>query len=252
MKIFYFTATGNSLYIAKRFGAQLYSIPQLLKTGNLEFEDEAVGFVFPCYGFDVPAPVKEFITKVKLKSRYNFAVITYGNSIADTSNVFVKFAAQNNIKIHYCQGLLMVDNVLTLFNLKKQKAADKKTEANLQRILEQVWERKYYIRNPNVILKLLTKALHYYLKRKPLSARVKEFAVNEKCNSCAACVKVCPKDNISLNEEKKPLYGDNCIFCLACINLCPQLAITLPGEKAKGERFINENITLKEIIDANI
>ena len=35
MKIFYFTATGNSLYVAKRFGGELYSIPKVLKAMNL-------------------------------------------------------------------------------------------------------------------------------------------------------------------------------------------------------------------------
>ena len=34
MKIFYYTATGNSLDVAKRIGGQLYSIPQLLKENN--------------------------------------------------------------------------------------------------------------------------------------------------------------------------------------------------------------------------
>ncbi len=49
MKTLFFTATGNSLYVAKRIGGELYSIPQLLKNNNYIIEDESVGFVFPCY-----------------------------------------------------------------------------------------------------------------------------------------------------------------------------------------------------------
>ena len=40
MKIFYFTATGNSLYVAKKVGGELYSIPQMIKEGKWEFEKE--------------------------------------------------------------------------------------------------------------------------------------------------------------------------------------------------------------------
>ena len=39
MKIFYYTATGNSLDVAKRIGGQLYSIPQLLKENNYTVEN---------------------------------------------------------------------------------------------------------------------------------------------------------------------------------------------------------------------
>lgn len=37
MKILYFTATGNSLYVAKRLGGECYSIPKLMKEGQFEF-----------------------------------------------------------------------------------------------------------------------------------------------------------------------------------------------------------------------
>lgn len=53
MKILYFTATGNNLYIAKRLGGELYSIPKLIKEGKYEFEDEKIGIVFPAYGWSV-------------------------------------------------------------------------------------------------------------------------------------------------------------------------------------------------------
>lgn len=45
MKIFYFTGTGNSLYVAKRFGGELYSIPKVLKSNELRYEDEKIGII---------------------------------------------------------------------------------------------------------------------------------------------------------------------------------------------------------------
>lgn len=63
--MFYFTATGNSLYVAKRIGRELYSIPQVVKEGRYKFEDDVIGFVFPCHGFGMARLVSDFIKKAK-------------------------------------------------------------------------------------------------------------------------------------------------------------------------------------------
>lgn len=68
VKTFYFTATGNCLYVAKRIGGDLYSIPQMMKDDKREIEDDAIGFVFPCYGFGVPRMVIDFIQSSKFKA----------------------------------------------------------------------------------------------------------------------------------------------------------------------------------------
>ena len=47
MKIFYFTATGNSLAVAKKLGGELISIPQV--KGKHTFRDDVIGVVFPTY-----------------------------------------------------------------------------------------------------------------------------------------------------------------------------------------------------------
>ena len=43
--VFYFTATGNSLFVAKALGTELVSIPQAIKDGKLEYEADEIGFV---------------------------------------------------------------------------------------------------------------------------------------------------------------------------------------------------------------
>lgn len=47
MKILYFTATGNSLYVARQIGGELLSIPQLIREESCEVRDTAVGIVCP-------------------------------------------------------------------------------------------------------------------------------------------------------------------------------------------------------------
>ena len=254
MKIFYFTATGNSLYVAKRFEGELYSIPKILKTKQLIFEDEKIGIIFPCYGFTAPNIVREFIEKVTLKSSYVFAILTYGNEVANATGWFTQYAKKNNITIHYANSLLMIDNYLPIFDIEKQKLKPKNTEESLNRLLLDVSENKEYISNGTLFHSMLTNGVDRIMKVFPNFNSVKNFLITDKCNSCGTCVEVCPRDNLSINKtlkNSKPIYGDKCEFCLACINLCPQKAIQLKKEKNRNARFKNENVTVKEIINSN-
>lgn len=54
MKICYFTATGNCLYVAKRIGGELLSNPQMMRSGELEISDDVVGIISPVYAGEMP------------------------------------------------------------------------------------------------------------------------------------------------------------------------------------------------------
>lgn len=58
---YYFTATGNSLYVAKQFDTNLISIPQVINNDNLSFEYETIGIVCPVFGNLPPQFVIDFI-----------------------------------------------------------------------------------------------------------------------------------------------------------------------------------------------
>ena len=49
MTICYFTASGNSLYVARQIGGRLLSIPKLMKEESIDIEDDAIGIVSPVY-----------------------------------------------------------------------------------------------------------------------------------------------------------------------------------------------------------
>jgi MinD superfamily P-loop ATPase len=76
----------------------------------------------------------------------------------------------------------------------------------------------------------------------------KGFIIEDTCNGCKVCEKVCPVNNIKVKD--KPTFKHECICCYACTHNCPQNAIRLKSEKSKN-RFSNEKVELKEIIAAN-
>ena len=77
--VFYFTGTGNCLYIAKQLEAQPVSIPQGIHQENLHFCDKSIGIVAPVYGHEVPGMVKEFLHKATFDTDYFYMILTYGN-----------------------------------------------------------------------------------------------------------------------------------------------------------------------------
>lgn len=202
MKIFYFTATGNSLAVAKKFAGELYSIPKVLKGEQFKFKDKKIGLIFPTYNLIAPKMVLEFIEKVTLESPYIFVIMTYGNMLLDGVTTFARFAKKNNIDIQYGEGLLMIDNYLPGFNVDKQKKMDKHIEEKLQLIIDDVNSNKRHIRNVSFVSLKLTGALQGVFKSPP-NFSDKNFLVSGDCTACGTCAKVCPRDNIGWTYDRK-------------------------------------------------
>lgn len=250
MKIFYFTATGNGLYLAKSLGGEIYSIPRLVKERRYEFEDEKIGIVIPTYYGTVPKIVEGFLDKAKLKSNYFFAVASYGFLSRSVILDLIKIGKRNQIKFSYINDILMVDNYLPAFDMAEEikKEPKKNIEENLIKIQKDIKNGRVYIKKYTAGKKFIGWAMNK-IKPYPESIEfIKNFSVDSHCNGCGICGKVCPVDNIEI--AKKPSFKDNCQQCLACANHCPQKAIHVKTEKSRV-RYINKNVTLKEIITAN-
>ena len=246
MTTFYFTATGNSLYVAKTIGGKLYSIPQLIKNKQFSFEDEIIGFVFPIYNFGLPKIVKEFLENINFKSNYTFAIGTYGNMHCSCMNNMVRYFKSKGWELNYADTILMVDNFLPMFEMSEQlkTSKDKRIEENLKTITENINSKKYNIPNTTIIERIFTKLL----SKSPSGKTAQQYIVNEKCNNCRTCINVCPTGNIEIKE--KIIFENACESCYACVHICPQNAIHLKNEKS-NIRFRNENISIQEIIQAN-
>jgi flavodoxin len=77
--LFYFTGTGNSLYVAKRIEASPISIPQAIHDADKHYRDDAIGVVCPVYGHEMPQMVKDFLKNASFETDYFYLVLTYGH-----------------------------------------------------------------------------------------------------------------------------------------------------------------------------
>lgn len=120
MKICYFTATGNCLYVAERIGGELLSIPQLMRQEKIDLTDDAVGVVCPVYAGKVPMMVREFLAKVKIRTDYFFFIYTYGSGYGEAYAHVELAAREAGFKLSYINAVIMVDNYLPIFDMQDQ------------------------------------------------------------------------------------------------------------------------------------
>ncbi|HBF40164.1 MAG TPA: 4Fe-4S ferredoxin, partial [Firmicutes bacterium] len=74
----------------------------------------------------------------------------------------------------------------------------------------------------------------------------RNFTVNEKCNGCNTCEKVCPVKNIQI-ADGKPWWQGHCEHCLACIQWCPQEAIQYGSATVHRKRYHHPEVLVKEL-----
>ncbi|HIR12929.1 MAG TPA: EFR1 family ferrodoxin [Candidatus Choladousia intestinavium] len=211
--VFYFTGTGNSLYVAKRIEKDPVSIPQVMQGAAMEFTGDSIGIVTPIYGHEVPGMVREFLKKAHFHTSYFYMILTYGNRHGGAAELAEKLCEECGIRVQYINLVLMADNWLPSFDMEEQKRLDKKEEQQIEGILQDLRERKEKIAQ----VTQEDRAAH------------REFLSH---------------------MERMP--ADAWQHLLRITDACPERAVqlTIPEKNPKA-RYRNPNISLQEIIKAN-
>lgn len=273
--IFYFSGTGNSKWAAKTLaletGDTLVSIPEVINS-NCSFtieKDEHVGFIFPIHGWRVPNIVKEFLTKLTIKTlgedtshvkHYCFCLVTAGDSIGKAMERFqqqLKSVTVNDaLSLKAVCSLIMPESYVGLPGMDvdtKEKELEKKELASKQlkefsNILKQhphkdsnqIWGWNQLIRGP----------IPYFFSG-PVGGFFERFLITDKpfhvdsrrCVKCGICANVCPVSDIKggLGYEPEWLHNGKCLTCFSCYHHCPHHAIEF-GKRTqkKGQYFYNK------------
>ena len=273
--IFYFSGTGNSKWAAKTLaletGDTLVSIPEVFKS-DCSFtlkKDEHVGFIFPIHGWRVPNIVKEFLTKLTIKTlgedtshvkHYCFCLVTAGDSIGKAMERFqqqLKSVTVNDaLSLKAVCSLIMPESYVGLPSMDvdtKEKELEKKELASKQlkefsNILKQhphkdsnqIWGWNQLIRGP--IPSFFSGPVGGFFERFLITD--KPFHVDSRrCVKCGICANVCPVSDIKggLGFEPEWLHNGKCLTCFSCYHHCPHHAIEF-GKRTqkKGQYFYNK------------
>ena len=74
-----------------------------------------------------------------------------------------------------------------------------------------------------------------------------KFTADGKCTGCGLCAKVCPVQNIKI-ENQRPCWRHGCEQCLACIHWCPCEAIEYGKNTIGRTRYRNPNVKVEDIM----
>ena len=250
--VFYFTATGNSLYIAKQIEENPISIPKLMRQKKREFADSRIGIVSPVYSHEMPPMVKEFLKQSVFHTDYFFIILTYGSQHGGAAELAKAYCEECGISVQYSNVVLMADNWLPAFDVEAENQLYKQVSKQMTKILEDLLSRREMCGS---VTQADREDHRRSLERKaqrPKDAWQHLIHVTKACIGCGICEKVCPADSILVVNGKAVHFLAHCQPCFACVHACPQKAIglTVP-EKNPRARYRNEHIMLREIIAAN-
>lgn len=250
--VFYFTGTGNSLYVAKQIEENPISIPQVIHKECLEFSAESIGIVAPVYGHEVPPMVKDFMEKASFHTDYFYMILTYGNRHGGAAELAKKLCDACGIAVNYINVIMMVDNWLPNFDMNEQRLIDKKVGENMALILKDLNIKKNRISEVTDADRSAHQQFLNGMSHMPADVWQQLLRFTDACIGCGICEKVCPSASIHVTEGKAVYMPGHCQTCFACVHACPQKAIglTVP-EKNPNARYRNEHISLQEIMNAN-
>lgn len=250
--VFYFTATGNSLYVAKQFSDKPLSIPQIMRGKQRTFSDDMIGIVCPVYAGQPPKMVVEFFKETELKAKYLYIILTYGHDESDSPEFTARLAEKYGVFADYIATIKMVDNYLPVFDMNEETAIEKNVEEQIQTAVRAVSDRQKGV--PEATKE--QRKLHAHVARMnrlmPAFNNGSQIKVKDNCVGCGICQQVCPVGNFYIEKGKAKRRKLSCEFCLACVQNCPQKALGLRmADKNPDARYRNEHISLQEIIKAN-
>lgn len=241
--IFCFTSTGNSLYTAKKIAEKIGGKVLPMNNGQVETEDDIIGFVFPVYFWGLPRMVEHFVTEIRIsnKDAYVFAVMTSGGPGFGVLGVLKKLLQAKGISLRYGTRLISVSNYLPEFEAKDSEAIRRRVDKKLVRIVNTISSRRSNrIQVSTAINMMIYRAF-------PDESSDQYFTVASTCTGCTICRQVCPAKNIIM-EAGKPSFQHKCEHCLACIHNCPAHAIDWKQKTQGKERYRNAGVSLNDLI----
>ena len=261
-EIYYFSGTGNCLYVAKKIGEinnyRIKSIPDFMKREEVLIQSDCIILVFPSYlaaACGIPLIVERFVKKIdKIKLKKIIAVCTCGGyEIVNANPSLIKLKKiiksvggelssryslrfpMNNldyahipVPIEKNTNIILEKAELKLKKINNQIAREQKQRI---KIIQSIF---YYLMTPVFyLMKSKTlESLRKYAKEEDRSLNCSELMsltdrsikINENCIGCGICARICPVNNIEI-KNGKPEFKHNCEVCFACDEWCPQGAI---------------------------
>ena len=253
--IFYFSATGNSQYVAEKLGQglgeQTISIAEALSEQRCRYypaKDEKIILVIPVYFYGLPSIVNDFLDSLQMACASLlpvYAVFTCGFASGDAVQLVAQRLEKHNIG-HLRQSFVvrMPDNYILLFkapSIKHQRKMLLRAEQRIEQIITAIKSPDMATQQPRsgFLSRMFTK-LSYprYLKGRSTL----KFHSLDNCIGCGLCAQVCPIHAIRMENGRPHWQIPQCVHCLACLHHCPVEAAQYGKATLNKGRYLNPHI----------
>lgn len=252
--IYYYTGTGNSLWTARLIAAELgdttlHSMSLMKEDAGIEAE--AIGLVFPVHMWGVPSLVLNFLKKMqKDPGRYYFAIAVNGGQVSRTLIQLENHMAAMGLKLSLGIDIVLPSNYIPWGGpgpAEKLARLYRAAGEKIKRAVPAIAGKQSAPMEKGPLWQRIVFTALYKITFNMIPKMDGDFWVDEKCNGCTICAKVCPVGNIVMSSDK-PAWLHRCEQCLACIQWCPKEAIQYGKKTPNYERYHHPEVTLNDIV----
>lgn len=233
--VLYFSATGNTEFIAKelakRIDDECLNLLERIKKQDYTpiHSDKPFVICAPIYVCEIPRFMMKYLKKQTFEgSRDVYFILTSGGYCGPAGKLLKGIFRAKKMVCHGHAEFKMPRNYVASDDypmLEKEQVEERILNSYEQ--LEQVASdikagNKLKARYVFLFETIITVPFNPVWCKYKLTA--KDFYVEDSCVGCGKCEKLCPLNNIKLTD-KKPVWSDTCTHCMACIGNCPVNAI---------------------------
>lgn len=252
--IYFFTGTGNSLWVARTLAKELNVEVAPIPDGGREeraANAKVIGLVFPVHIWGVPARMIQFIQEGNpLSPDYIFAIAVNAGQVANTLVQLKKLLLKNGLKLSSGFEIKLPSNYIPWGGPgpeEEQKRLFEAAREKISRIAACVKGKEIRPVEKGPLWQRFLFTLLYRLSFSRVPKMDRKFWVDDRCSQCTICSKVCPSLNIAM-QGGKPTWNRRCEQCFACLQWCPQEAIQYGKKTPAYDRYHHPEVQLSEIL----
>ena len=253
--LYYYSGTGNSLWIARELARRLQGETELVSLGGdyklPEAGCERLGLIFPVHIWGLPRRVVDFVDLLPaMPGCYFFALAVNAGQVAATLLQLRKMTANRGIELGAGFDMAMPSNYIPWGGAQppaKQADLFAAAKAKLDQVAAMLAGKVAgHVEQGPWWQNLIFSAVNRWTFNK-VPGLDKDFWTEEKCSGCGLCAQVCPAGNIRL-EGGRPVWQHRCEQCLACLQWCPQEAIQYAKKTAGKNRYHHPEVSAMDMM----
>jgi ferredoxin len=252
--IYYYTGTGNSLWVSRLVAAELGDTalyPMTQGHAVAGYVAEAIGLVFPVHMWGVPSLVLDFLQKIPLDpDKYYFAFAVNAGQVSRTLIQLQRRMASSKLQLSLGFDIVLPSNYIPWGGPGSPEKLEKlylAARTKVKNAASSIAERQSAPMEKGPLWQRIVFTAVYKMTYGLIPKMDRDFWVDEKCNGCRICEKICPVGNITITAEK-PMWLHRCEQCLACIQWCPKEAIQYGRKTPAYDRYHHPEVTVQDII----